>query len=83
MAHPELIVIAAELVGVSPDELANAIKCALDLLSEKPTAAERAEIYATWLDPISRPMAEAFDLPIDEIHRALVASLQQADPAVK
>jgi hypothetical protein len=81
MTHPELIILAAAAAGVSPDEAASAIKCALDLLSAKPTRAERTEIYATWLDPISRPLAESMDLPIDEVHRALVASLQQVDPA--
>jgi hypothetical protein len=80
---PELIIIAAELAGVSTEDLTRAILCALDLLSDKPTREERAEIYRTWMDPMSRPMAEAFDLPIDEVHRALVASLQQADPTTK
>lgn len=80
---PELIVTAAEHAGVAPEDAEGAIRCALDLLSQKPTRDERTEIYRTWLDPISRPLAEAMDLPLDEVHRALVASLQLSDPSVK
>lgn len=79
---PELIQMAAESAGVSAENVEAAIRCALDLLSKRPTRDERDEIYRTWLDPISRPLAEAMELPIEEVHRALVASLQLSDPTV-
>lgn len=83
MMIPELIQAAADAAGMPAEDVEAAIRCALDLLSKNPTRAERDEIYKTWLDPISRPLAESMDLPIEEVHRAIVASLQLADPTVK
>lgn len=79
--YPELIVLAAEAAGVTPDDVAAAIKCALDLLPEKPTVSERAEVYVTWLDPVARPLAEAGNLSVDHVCLALVASLQVTEGA--
>jgi hypothetical protein len=77
--YPELIRMAAEHSGVEPDEIVAAIKLTLELLQGRPSQDERKAIYARWLEPVSGPLAEALDMPIETVHLALVGQVQAMD----
>lgn len=72
---PELIIEAAKLAEVTPDDVIDAIMTTLDLCEGK-APDERAALYAKWLDPVSTGIATRYDLSIATVQQALVACVQ-------